>query len=65
MTPEEANARAQAYVDRVLQSQRDLGHESKLTDEEYQRAVDRAAKALADVAEPEDAPEHDGEPVPA
>jgi len=53
MTPQEAKTRARAYVDRVLRSQRDLGHESKLTDEEYERAIDRAAKALTDVAEPE------------
>lgn len=67
MTHQEAERRAEAYVDRVLQSQRDLGEGSEPTEEEYRRAVDRAAKALAALDEPEAVPEEDpdGEAVAA
>lgn len=65
MTTKEAEAQAQAYIDKVLESQREQGHEANISDAEYQRAVSRAAQALADLAEP--APDEDeaGSAIPA
>lgn len=65
MTPQEARERAEAYVDRVLKSQRDLGHGGELSDEDYRRTVDRAAQALTELAEPEREPDADEQAVPA
>jgi hypothetical protein len=62
MTHEEAEAHAQSYVDRVLESQKALGHESKLSDEEYRQTIDRTAQAFAGLVEPEPTPD---ESVPA
>jgi preprotein translocase subunit Sss1 len=47
MTPSELQSRAKAYVDRVLESQRQLGHASNPTEDEYQAAIRRAAASLA------------------
>jgi hypothetical protein len=63
MTVKDAETQAQAYIDKVLESQRELGHESKLSRDEYERAVARAAQAFVDLAEP--APDQQEEGVPA
>jgi len=63
MTPNEAENQAQAYIDKVLASQRALGHETTVSDADYQRAVARAGRALADLAEP--APNEEEEAIPA
>jgi preprotein translocase subunit Sss1 len=47
MTPSELHNRAKAYVDRVLESQRQMGHASSPTEDEYQAAIRRAAAGLA------------------
>ena len=52
MTPQEAEDQAREYIDRALDSQRALGHESTLTDAEYRRAVERAAQAFVELVEP-------------
>lgn len=52
MTTREIEDQAREYIDKALESQRALGHESTPTEEEYQRAVARAARAFAELAEP-------------
>jgi len=52
MTSEETEARAREYIDKALEAQRALGHESKITEAEYQQAIARAARAFSDLAEP-------------
>lgn len=61
---DELDRRARSYVDGVLESQRRLGHEPQVSEEDYQRAVGRAAAAFAKVGAPEDCPT-DEEQVPA
>lgn len=48
MTPSpEIQDRAKAYVDRVLDSQRRLGHPSRVPEDEYHNAIMRAAQGAA------------------
>lgn len=42
---------ARSFVDRVLESQRRHGHESQVTPEDYERAVERAAAAMVKLTE--------------
>ncbi len=52
MTPRESfDAHAQSYIDSALDRQRQLGLEPHLSDEQYRRAVERAADAFAEVVE--------------
>jgi hypothetical protein len=64
MTRKEAEIQAEEYINKVLASQKALGHKSKLSEAEYRRAVDRAAQAMADLSQPADLPE-ESEAVPA
>jgi anti-sigma-K factor RskA len=61
---DEVDRRAKSYVDGVLESQRRLGHEPRVSEEDYRRAVGRAAAAFANIATPQDRPTED-ERVPA
>ena len=65
MTSEEIEARARDYIDNALELQRALGHESKITEAEYQQAVARAARAFSELAEPASDEEEVEEAVPA
>lgn len=44
--------RAREYVDRVLDSQRELGHEPRISPEAYETAVTRAEEAFASLSDP-------------
>jgi hypothetical protein len=58
----DVHKRAQEYVDSVLESQRRAGHEPKLSKEEYEEAVNRAAEGFEGLT---DRDERDEDAVPA
>ena len=65
MTSEQIQAQARQYIDKALEAQRALGHESKVTEAEYQQAVARAARAFSELAEPASDEDEVEDAVPA
>ena len=61
--PIDVHEYAQAYVDRVLEKQRESGHEPRLSDEAYSAAIERAAEGFASLTDREERPDEDAVPV--
>jgi hypothetical protein len=61
MTPQQAESVARSFVDRVLELQRDMGLDTAVSSEDYDRAIESAADAFADLTDQNER----REPVPA
>lgn len=56
---EDVREHARAYVDRVLDRQREMGYGAQMSDEAYQATIERAAQGFASLTDREERADED------